>query len=88
MAYLTNTVETYRVDTETEATAMIEAAKKDNHYILAKYSCIYKERKEKKEVVDSWYRVSLYKEFNDEKEPTDVINISYSTNGGAEQDED
>jgi hypothetical protein len=75
--YLVSTVETYRVDTEAEATAAIEAAKKDDAYILGKYTSEHKERKSKGEVVDEYWKLSLTKLFNDIKEPDSIVNIDY-----------
>ena len=67
--YLINTTEIYRVDTEKEATDLINKAKSAHEYDLAKYSSTKKERKQKGEIVDEWYQVTLVKRFNDEKEP-------------------
>lgn len=78
MKYLTQTVETYRVDKEDEAKKMIEEAKADNHFILKKYSSEYKERKQKGEVIDTYYKVTLTKAFTDEKEPEFRTEISYA----------
>lgn len=76
--YLVSTVETYRVDTEAEATAAIEAAKKDDAYILGKYTSEHKEKKSKKgEVVDEYWKLSLTKLFNDIKEPNSIVDIDY-----------
>lgn len=75
--YLINVVETYRVDNEEEAAALIQEAKTNSGYVLKKYSSIQKERRQKGEVVDSWFRVSLTKEFTDEKEPEDEVSINY-----------
>lgn len=75
MKYLINVVETYRVDTEAEADQLIEDAKSVGN--LSKYSCVYKEKKQKGEVIEDWYRVTLTKTFNDEKEPDNVVHISY-----------
>ena len=75
MKYLINVVETYRVDTEAEADQLIEEAKAVGN--LSKYSCVYKEKKQKGEVIEDWYRVTLTKTFNDEKEPDNVVHISY-----------
>ena len=75
--YLTTVTETYRVDSEDEASRLIEEAKKSNQYTLAKYSSQYKERKQKGEVVDAWHRVTLHKVFEDEKEPVGSVEISY-----------
>ena len=81
--YLISTVETYRVDTEEEAAALIEEAKKSHKYTLSKYSSIYKERKQKGDVIDAWHRVSLTKVFDDEKEPISSVSVEYNTEGSA-----
>lgn len=78
MKYLIQTVETYRVDKEDEAKRMIEEAKFDNHFILKKYSSEYKEKKQKGEVIDTYYKVTLTKAFTDEKEPEFRTEISYA----------
>lgn len=77
MKYLIQTVETYRVDKEDEAKRMIEEAKSDNHFILKKYSSEYK-KKQKGEVIDTYYKVTLTKAFTDEKEPEFRTEISYA----------
>lgn len=81
--HLISTVETYRVDTEAEAAALIEEAKNSHKYTLAKYSSVYKERKQKGEVIDAWHRVSLTKVFDDEKEPIGCVSVEYDTEGSA-----
>ena len=78
MKYLIQTVETYRVDKEDEAKRMIEEAKSDNHFILKKYSSEYKEKKQKGEAIDTYYKVTLTKAFTDEKEPKFRTEISYA----------
>ena len=77
MEYLVSTTEVYRVDDEASATSLIEKAKHDRMYELAKYSSVKKEKKQKGEIVDEWYQVSLTKKFNDEKDPISVVNIKY-----------
>ena len=67
--YLVSTTETYRVDTENEATRAIEEAKQDGSYILGKYTSEHKERKSKGEVIDEYWKLTLTKLFNDIKEP-------------------
>lgn len=67
--FLIRRVETFRVDTESEAKAFIEEQKKNPEYTLTKYSSEYKERKAKGEVIDCWWRVTLTKDYNEEKEP-------------------
>ena len=78
MKYLISTTEIYRADSETEAVQLIEDAKQDNHFILSIYSSQIKERKQKGEVVDSWYQVSLKKVFTDEKEPEFSCKVTYT----------
>lgn len=80
--YLIKATEQYRVDSETEAKALIEEAKKDRNYTLSKYSSEYKERKAKGEVIDSWYRVTLNKTFTDEREPDCTVSVSYDVDNG------
>ena len=75
--YLVSTVETYRVDTEAEATRVIEEAKNDDAYVLGKYTSEHKTRKLKGEVVDEYWKLSLTKLFNDIKEPESIVNIDY-----------
>lgn len=75
--YLVSTVETYRVDTEAEATKAIEEAKSDSAYILGKYTSEHKTRKAKGEIVDEYWKLSLTKLFNDIKEPESIVNIDY-----------
>lgn len=75
--YLITTTETYRVDSEQQVEAILEDAKNDNSYTLVKYSSQYKEKKEKGEVVDYWYRLTLTKSFTDEKEPDRDVQITY-----------
>lgn len=75
--YLVSTTETYRVDTENEATKAIEEAKQDGSYVLGKYTSEHKERKSKGEVIDEYWKLTLTKLFNDIKEPDSIVNINY-----------
>ena len=77
MEYLVSTTEVYRVDDEASAASLIEKAKHDSMYELAKYSSVKKEKKSKGEIVDEWYQVTLVKKFNDEKDPISNINVNY-----------
>jgi hypothetical protein len=77
MKYLIETTEVYRVDSEDEAKALIEDAKRTS--TLKKYNCVSKERKQKGEVVDSWYRLTLTKVWDDEKEPCGSSSITYNS---------
>lgn len=79
MKYLLTTTEVYRVESENEAKKMIEEAKEDGHFILKKYTSEYKERKQKGEVIDTYWKVSLVKTFTDEKEPQFRTVVSYAS---------
>ena len=83
MNYLIKTVETYRVETESEAKKLIETAKADKGYTLSKYSSEYKCSKVKGEIDQEWFRVILTKEFNIEKEPTCTVDVTYDIEQGA-----
>lgn len=80
--YLITTSETYRVDSEPQAKQLIEEAQKSSQFDLVKYNCEYKTQKAKGEIVDAWYRVTLVKSFEEEKEPIYDTKIIY------ERDED
>lgn len=71
--FLVKIVETYRVDTEDEASRLIESAKESSNYILTKYSSTHKSSKE-----DEWEKVELTKIFNDEKEPISDVEVTYN----------
>ena len=77
MKFLISTTEVYRVGTQGEVDQMIEEAKQDNNFVLIKYSTEVKEVKEKKEVVDTYYKVTLVKSFTDIKEPEFQTKITY-----------
>lgn len=77
MKYLVQVTETYRVDSEEQVMAMIDEAKKDNRFLLLKHTSQYKERKQKGEVIDAWYKVTLTKGFTDEKDPEATATINY-----------
>jgi len=77
MKYLLSVTENYRVDSEEQVKEMIEEAKSDNRFQLLKYTSQYKERKQKGEVIDAWYKVTFTKGFTDEKEPDATATINY-----------
>ena len=79
MKFLLKTVETYRVDTEAEATQLIEEAKKK--FTVSKAISEKKSRKAKGEIIDEWVRVTITKEFTEEKEPDDVVSVNYKSEG-------
>ena len=75
--YLVSTTETYRVDTENEATKAIEEAKQDGSYVLGKYTSEHKERKSKGEVIDEYWKLTLTKLFNDINEADTPVTVKY-----------
>lgn len=77
MKYLLKSTEEYRVSTQEEATQLIEEAKQESGYILQKYGSQHKERKQKGEVIDDYFKVTLVKTFTDEKEPNFQTKITY-----------
>ena len=77
MKYLVNVTEIYRVDSESEVESLIAEAKADDSFTLVKYNREYKEKKSKGDVIDSWYKVTLVKNFNDEKDPDRIVEITY-----------
>ena len=75
--YLIQTTEVYRVDTEPEVENLIAEAKEDTTFNVIKYNCEHKERKQKGEIIDDYYKVSIVKGFTSEKEPETQVLISY-----------
>jgi hypothetical protein len=84
MKYLIETTEIYRVDTEDECKTIIEEAKKKS--LVKKYSAIKKEKKQKGEVVDEWYRLSITKYWTDEKEPDSCMTVSYGVDSAFDEE--
>lgn len=76
--YLIKTTEQYRVDTETEVTNLIEEAKSSKIYELKQYNSKKKEVVKKGEIEDTYYLVTLYKTFNEEKFPDLEIELTYN----------
>lgn len=64
MERLLKVVETYRADTEEEVKTLINEAKADSSFELAKYSSEFKEKKSKGEVIDSAFQVVLTKNYS------------------------
>lgn len=75
--YLIKTTEQYRCDSQAEATQLINEAKENSQYTVAKTTCEVKTKKEKGEIADEWMRVTITKEFNTEKDPLEQITILY-----------
>ena len=75
--YLIKTTEEHRADNESEAAELINAAKADGRYTLSKYSSVKKERKQKGEIVDEYFIVTLVKVFEDAKDPRGEASVEY-----------
>lgn len=77
MEYLITVNECHYVDTQREVDEMIEKAKNSDLFALKKYTSELKQIKSKGEVIDTYYKVTLTKAFNDIKDPTTPIYVSY-----------
>ena len=75
--FLVTTTEVYRVESEEAAEYLINTAKEDNSYALTKYNCEHKQKTSKGEIIDEWYKVTLTKRFNDEKDPGTLVKVTY-----------
>lgn len=78
MGYLIDIVMRKRFDSEAEAKRFIEQMNHGTSYEVVKHSVDKKERKQKGEIVDTWYLTTLKLKFNDEKEPDFDINVSFN----------
>lgn len=85
MKYLIESTEVYRADTENEAKNLIEEAKKTS--TVSKYNCVYKTIKQKKEVVDEYFKVTITKTWTSEKEPDSSVKVSYGVVSAWEDEE-
>lgn len=79
--YLIKTTEVYRCQTERDAVELIENAKKDPRYTVVKYNTEIRTLKQKGEIVDEWRRVTITKEFTEEKEPDGQLMPDYIVEG-------
>lgn len=75
--YLIKTTEEHRADSEAEAAELINSAKADHRYVLSKYSSVKKETKQKGEVVDVYFIVTLVKVFDNPKDPQGEASVEY-----------
>lgn len=75
--YLVKTTEQWRVGSEKEAEKLINENKSDVRFILLKSSSEYKTIKSKGEIVEEYWRVTLVKQFTEEKDPMSTVNVSY-----------
>ena len=77
---MVNTTEVLRVGSIEEVEALQEEVKTDGRCELASFSYKYKCTKQKGEIIDEWYQVSIKKVFNEEKDPCTVVDIGYEVN--------
>lgn len=66
MAELKRETVIYRVESETEAETLIKEFKENQakgNYEVTKYQSVYKNKKEKGEIVDEWYLVTIQKDY-------------------------
>lgn len=81
--FLCQTQEIYRVGSEAEAASLIEEAKLDKRFTLLKSATEYKTIKQKGEIIDEYWKVTLVKYFTDLKEPDCYTEVNYTVEDGA-----
>jgi hypothetical protein len=77
MKYLVNTTEVYRVENMEAVEALQEEVNSDGRYEVASFSYKAKNKKQKGEIIDEWYQVTIKKVFNDEKDPYTSVTVNY-----------
>lgn len=77
MKYLISTTEVYRVDNIEEVEALQEQVKSDGRFEVDSFSYKAKNKKQKGEIIEEWYQVSVKKAFNDEKDPFAHVSVEY-----------
>ena len=77
--YLVKTTDVYRVDSVGEVEQFHKDLKGDPHFELESFAYQQKQVKQKGEVVDEYCLVTVKKKFNDPKEPTSDVSISYDS---------
>ena len=77
--YLVKTTDVYRVDSVGEVEQFHKDLKGDPHFELESFAYQQKQVKQKGEIVDEYCFVTVKKKFNDPKEPTSDVSISYNS---------
>jgi hypothetical protein len=77
MKHLIYTTEVYRVDSMDAVENLRAEVEDDSRYTVSSFSYKAKCKKEKGEIVDEWYQVTVKKVFNDEKDPMSSIDVYY-----------
>jgi hypothetical protein len=80
MKHLIYTTEVYRVDSMDAVESLRAEVEDDNRYAVSSFSYKAKCKKEKGEIIDEWYQVTVKKVFDDEKDPVANINVYYEVN--------
>ena len=77
--YLVKTTDVYREDSVGEVEQFHKDLKGDPHFELESFAYQQKQVKQKGEIVDEYCLVTVKKKFNDPKEPTSDVSISYDS---------
>ena len=77
--YLVKTTDVYRVDSVGEVEQFHKDLKGDPHFELESFAYQQKQVKQKGEIVDEYCLVTVKKKFNDPKETTSDVSISYDS---------
>ena len=77
--YLVKTTDVYRVDSVGEVEQFHKDLKGDPHFELESFAYQQKQVKQKGEIVDEYCLVTVKKKFNDPKEPTSDVSITYKS---------
>lgn len=78
MKYLLKSTDVYEVNTMDEVEALRQKFMDDTNYTLVSFGYKMKEIKQKGEVLDTYYVITVQKMFNDEKDPCSTIDIIYT----------
>lgn len=78
MKYLINNIITYRFNSIAEVEEFHDKLTHNPQYNLASFNYKTKAIKEKGEVVEEYYLVTVKLAFNDEKDPDDTIDVTYT----------
>lgn len=83
--YLCKSTQEIRVETKEDADELHQQFEKEaneNGYVLSAWTETLKERKQKGEIVESWYYCKATFVFNDQKEPVYALNhVDYNMSG-------
>ena len=77
MKYLINTTDVYRVETVEDAERLHDELKNDGNFTLVSFGYKTKYIKVKGEIVEEYQLVTAKKTFNEEKDPSRFVEVSY-----------